>query len=314
MYLEYCHSKLGNFGDDLNPWMFPKLMPKAFEDESDKVAFLGIGTILDQKRIDRSNLNANRANIVFSSGAGFGTPPAINDSWHIYCVRGEHTARQLGVDASKVIADGAYLLRNLVEYRNPVKKHKIAFIPHHSSEDFADWQAICDQCGIKMITARQPVDSFLEELLASELVITEAMHGAIVSDALRVPWVPVSFSPKFMPEKWRDFTRALKMDLEVTPLPFVAHYPLNLGQSVEHGFKRGMSKLGVGPSKWARLPNAYTKATPAQIDGLCEAIMAVSRDGKVHQSSDAVVEEVTERLAQCLDGLYADFLAGKFHK
>ncbi len=312
MYLEYCTTKLGNFGDDLNPWMFPQLMPKAFEDPNDRIAFLGIGTILDQKRVERENLGANKANIVFSSGAGFGAKPQLNSSWHVYCVRGHHTARQLGVGEDKVIADGAYLLRTLINFKNTEKKYKLAFIPHHRSEDYTDWSKICEQSGVQFISMRQPVEQVLQQMLEAETIITEAMHGAIVADALRIPWIPVSYSPKFMVEKWLDFSGALNLDLNVNALPFYVHTPLSVSQSIEHSLKRGVSKIGLGPMKWRRLPNAYRKANQAQIDELCERLLSVANHHQVHQSSDTVVERITQQLSEKLDLVCSDYVKGKF--
>ncbi|MDE1515565.1 polysaccharide pyruvyl transferase family protein [Vibrio sp. dsl-7] len=314
MYLEYCTTKLGNFGDDLNPWIFPKLIPNAFKNGNDKIAFLGIGTILDQRRVERENLHLNQANIVFSSGAGFGKPPTLDKKWHIYCVRGSHTAKQLKIDNTKVIADGAYLLRNIVNFKNIKKKYKVSFIPHHGSEDYTDWAKICEQCGINFISMRQSVDNILQEMLETETIITEAMHGAIVADALRVPWIPVSYSPKFMLEKWQDFAGALSIDLSVDTLPFHVHKKLNLGQNVENSLKRTFRKLGVGPIKWDRLPSAYKKSSTAQMDQLCEQLLNLSINGKQHQSTDIVVEGVTQRLTETLDILYTDYISGKFFK
>ncbi|WGY48419.1 polysaccharide pyruvyl transferase family protein [Vibrio sp. ABG19] len=313
MYLEYCTTELGNFGDDLNPWLFPQMMPKAFENKDDKIAFIGIGTILDQKRVERERLNANRANIVFSSGAGFGQPPQLNDSWHIYCVRGQHTANQLGISKDKVIADGAYLLRNLLDYKNIQKTTEVGFIPHHSSENYLNWENICKQCGFTFISMRQPVDQVLQQMMSCKTIVTEAMHGAIVSDALRIPWIPVSYSPKFMLEKWQDFSGALDIDLTVTKLPFYVDTPLNIGQSVEHIFKRKISKLGFGPDKWIRLPNAYRTASTMQLDQLCEILTETAHNGKAHQSSDIVVENITQKLNDSIGTLYRDYLAGKFN-
>ena len=313
MYLEYCTTSLGNFGDDLNPWLFPKMMPKAFQSAEDKIAFLGIGTILDQKRVEREKLNKNKVNVVFSSGAGFGKAPQLDDSWHIYCVRGEHTANQLGIGKDKVIADGAYLLRNIIDYKSTRKTSRIGFIPHHSSENYLNWSNICQQCGFKFISMRQPVERVLEQMLNCDSIITEAMHGAIVADALRIPWIPVSYSPKFMLAKWQDFSGSLNIDLNVNSLPFYVDTPLKLGQRIEHTVKRRLSYFGWGPDKWSRLPNAYRKVDSAQLDQLCEKLTKIAQSAPYHQSSEATVENVTQKLSESLDILYNDYLTGKFN-
>jgi succinoglycan biosynthesis protein ExoV len=40
------------------------------------------------------------------------------------------------------------------------------------------------------------------------------MHGAILSDTLRVPWVPVVTSSKILDLKWHDWTRSLGLKYE----------------------------------------------------------------------------------------------------
>ena len=49
-------------------------------------------------------------------------------------------------------------------------------------------------------------------------IVAEAMHGAIVADALRVPWVPVQLSDRILNLKWWDWCRSLNM--EYKPLRF----------------------------------------------------------------------------------------------
>ena len=45
------------------------------------------------------------------------------------------------------------------------------------------------------------------------------MHGAIVADTLRIPWVPVVCSPAIPPFKWIDWTRSLDLDYRPRGLP-----------------------------------------------------------------------------------------------
>src|SRR3569623_1144475 len=49
--------------------------------------------------------------------------------------------------------------------------------------------------------------------------MTEAIHGAIVADTLRVPWIPVACSPEVAPFKWIDWTQSLGLDYRPIRLP-----------------------------------------------------------------------------------------------
>ena len=58
--------KLGNFGDDLNPWIWHRVIPELFEGQSDSKLFVGIGTLLNDF------LPPEPTKIIFGSGAGYG--------------------------------------------------------------------------------------------------------------------------------------------------------------------------------------------------------------------------------------------------
>jgi len=81
MKLFYCKVTTGNFGDDLNPWLWPKLLPGII-DEDGSTLFVGIGSIINQFIPDAP------LKIVFGSGVGYGTPPVIDErKWKVYCLR-----------------------------------------------------------------------------------------------------------------------------------------------------------------------------------------------------------------------------------
>jgi succinoglycan biosynthesis protein ExoV len=50
-------------------------------------------------------------------------------------------------------------------------------------------------------------------------VVADAMHAAIVADALRVPWVPVVLSPQSNSFKWLDWTLSLNLPYKPVKLP-----------------------------------------------------------------------------------------------
>ncbi|MEZ8882951.1 MULTISPECIES: hypothetical protein [Vibrio] len=64
--LEYCLSDTYNVGDDLNPWLWPQLFGDLIVEDSSRY-FLGIGTILTEKRLNKTLSGADEV-IIFSSG------------------------------------------------------------------------------------------------------------------------------------------------------------------------------------------------------------------------------------------------------
>jgi len=242
MRLEFCDKKI-NFGDTLNEWLWPKIIDAEFKD-NDQSFFLGIGTILTSKRIKEIETKGAKQVTVFSPGT-WGTEPILlkDKKWKFYGVRGPRTAKALGLTEDFITGDGAYLLRNF--YPDSDQKGKaIGFIPHHGSEIFVDWSDICQKAGLKYISPQQQPENFISDLYECESVITEAMHGAIAADALRIPWKAVKFSPSFSSFKWYDWAEALNIELNIHDLPFLVdgrRVPLN--RILEDFFKYYANKI-----------------------------------------------------------------------
>ncbi|WP_420143847.1 polysaccharide pyruvyl transferase family protein [Sphingobium sp.] len=207
MKLYFFRGHRPNFGDELNCWLLPKVFPDFFdEDPSD--LFLGIGSIIFDSHPRESR------KIVFGSGyGGYTAVPAFDDRWTFYSVRGPRTAKACGLSPDMVAADAAVLIHR---YRNPapVKTIRRSFMPHWESVGRGHWELACRLAGIHFLDPSAPVEQVIAEMEASDVVITEAMHGAIVSDALRVPWVPITPFHAAHRFKWHDWAEALDMTLQ----------------------------------------------------------------------------------------------------
>lgn len=195
-----------NFGDALNPYIFNRLLPKFFDEEPSSV-FLGIGSIL-QFRFPEA-----KKKVVFSTGYAYGKLPILDNSYDVQCVRGPLTANQLKIDAKLAITDGAALLKTF-DFPKKNKTIKVAFMPHHESALFYDWEKVCQTVGFQYINPLDNFEKILETIQSSELIITEAMHGAIVADVFRVPWVPLKLYPLINEFKWQDWTASLELKYE----------------------------------------------------------------------------------------------------
>ena len=196
-----------NFGDELNTWLLPKVFPDLF-DEDERQMFLGIGSILFDDHPPTSQ------KIVFGSGyAGYTKLPKFDESWRIYCVRGPHTARACNLNPEKVAADTAILIaRFRCKNNNPT--NGCSFMPHWASVGRGHWAQVSKMAGIHYIDPTKPVEEVLADIQSSKMLITEAMHGAVVADALRVPWIaalPFHVSHRM---KWFDWAEAL--DIKVS--------------------------------------------------------------------------------------------------
>lgn len=212
MKLTYYRGPRPNFGDDLNAWLWPQLLRNYFDDD-ERELFIGIGSILTD------DYPANAKKIVVGSGyGGYSEPPKLDGSWDVRFVRGPHTARLVGLDESFGVGDSAILVRSVVDFAAPKKRHRFSFIPHWESAQVGQWRDVCTSCGFNYIDPRGEVEPILSAILETETVITEAMHGAIVSDALRTPWIAMSPIHSRHRAKWSDWSSALGFDVRFSPL------------------------------------------------------------------------------------------------
>jgi succinoglycan biosynthesis protein ExoV len=208
MKLTYFQGDPPNFGDELNATMWTHLLPSGLLDGCEDELFLGVGSIL------WDYLPKAPRKIVAGSGfGGYTAVPDVHDGkWDILWLRGPLTARALGVDPGLVITDAAVLLR-ATPLPPPARNVGIAFMPHVESIARGAWIEVCAAAGITFLDPRAPVDGLLAQIRGASLVITEAMHGAIVADAVRTPWVPVlPFHPTNR-AKWDDWAQSLDIRL-----------------------------------------------------------------------------------------------------
>ena len=206
MKLYYYQDRVPNFGDELSPWLMPKIFPDFF-DADETALFLGIGSII------LDNLPAQSRKIVFGSGYGAYTKlPDFAAGWTFYGVRGPRTARACGLGADMVLGDTAILIK---KYRAPANPGRgIGFMPHFKSLPRGHWQEACATAGLRFINPTAPVLQVLAEIEGCGTLLTEAMHGAIVADALRVPWIPMLPIHRSNRMKWFDWAEALQMELK----------------------------------------------------------------------------------------------------
>lgn len=227
MKLFYCEVPHGNFGDDLNTYLWPRLLPGAFDgtvkfwpqepkafsrfDPGDTL-FVGIGSLI----LDRMPPDVRK--VVFGAGTIEGKVPQLDKQWVFHCVRGPLTANALGLPHKLAIADPAILVRLLPPAaEKPI--HRVSFMPHYTQAQSGMWQSICRLTGIHFIDPRWPPRTVLHDIAASDVLISEALHGAIVADALRVPWVAVSSRHHIQSFKWRDWCSSIGERYEPVNIP-----------------------------------------------------------------------------------------------
>ena len=205
--LYYCRS--GNFGDALNPLIFERALgvPVCYAKKRD-AELCGIGSILDNLMVSPSVINrvmgAYLSPIhVFSSGFTFPSQkPHARPirKMIVHAVRGKQTRQQLvdlgilAADQPVALGDAGLFAPLLLEREVPKKQH-CGIIPHISERNCAEVEALARKIhGSVVIDFERPPLEVLEQMASCEVIISSALHGLIVADALGIPniWMKVS--------------------------------------------------------------------------------------------------------------------------
>ncbi|HBE20149.1 MAG TPA: succinoglycan biosynthesis ketolase [Cyanobacteria bacterium UBA11149] len=300
MKLYYCKYPVGrqNFGDNLNLWLWDKLIPGILDDD-ESTAFVGLGTLINDSLPRRTSRARKR--VIFSTGAGYEKGmPEIDSSYKIYCLRGPLSAEVMGVEAQLAVTDGAILVRRLI----PINKHKIykfSYMPHYN---FAGegWKSVCHQLGFGYVDPSSSTEEVLSAINNTEILLSEAMHGVIVADALRVPWIPIVTHPSILSFKWQDW--CLSVGLEYQP---VTMKRLHQPKGTSGGWAKQSVPQNLDIFKPARLFRDWLRQKSAALE-----MLRIAKTTQPKLSSDLKIERVTIELEERLQQFKNDVEAGYF--
>lgn len=284
LYYYQRRDGLANFGDALNQWLWPQLLPDFFDEDESQI-FVGMGTLLNHLLPQR--VSPAKQVIILSTGVGYEKPlKQIPNSWKIYCVRGPLSARRLGLAEDLAITDGAILVRRLWT-ETPPKKYAFAFMPHIHHANFAcsQWQEICAEAGVYFIHPAWSVERVLNAIAQTEVLLAEAMHGAIVADALRVPWIPIVTSPRILAFKWQDWCRSVNSNYRPWILP--PHHNLypRYGRGLRSGWRSFRHWFAYGSQPGLLLSFS-----------LVQQLQLIQKNARPQLSCERHLEALTEKL------------------
>jgi succinoglycan biosynthesis protein ExoV len=291
MKMYFYRGRRPNFGDELNVWLWPPLLPGFFDDD-ERELFIGIGSTLFDF------LPRESRKIVFGAGyGGYTAVPAIDEHWRFYFVRGRLTAAALGLDPDLGVGDAAILVRSCVA-RPACKAHRTSFMPHWESAADGQWGEASRAAGLHYIDPCDTVENVLTQIQKSEVLVAEAMHGAIVADALRVPWIPVRPLQPPNRAKWHDWASALGVTLRWAHIS--PSNALELAMSLTGRRKRYAGRIRArGQGLRAIAPGPFRELAARSL------ARAASREPSL--SSDAAIDRAHTRMLEALDRLKTDF-------
>ncbi|KAB1088248.1 polysaccharide pyruvyl transferase family protein [Neorhizobium galegae] len=309
----YWESHHGNFGDDLNLWLWDALLP-GFRDVHPEVLLVGVGTVLNPVL-----LPVGQKKLVIGSGYGYGTPPDVTDAaeWDVRAVRGPLTAAKLGISTDKAITDPAVMIADMPEFQNLPKIHKKTFIPHWESAEFGMWNAVCEPVGLTYLDPRGEAKSVIRHIAQSELIIAESMHGAILADAFRVPWVAVSSSRSINNFKWNDWAKSVGTTYEPRYVPVSTRAEAVAKRSRFWGINFDGQEPARPAAQDTHSGEVMTHTAPSQsgLRGMAKQFLAAPSVLALWQASRAeprlspveVLEERKEKFRAMLEGIRRDY-------
>lgn len=198
----FMYDHFPNYGDVLNKHIWPLYFDKYLQRQDDILMF-GIGTLLGQK------IEHNGRIFVCGSGCGYEPDVQVVKNYKVFFVRGPNSASLLGLPPDMAITDPAILVDEC--FPPAPRRDRVVFMPHWETSRNPLWRRICGMAGIEYVDPLADVVTVSNQLSSAKLVIAEAMHGAIVADAYRVPWIPVSTSARINLFKWHDWAASLNL-------------------------------------------------------------------------------------------------------
>jgi succinoglycan biosynthesis protein ExoV len=278
-----------NFGDDLNPWLWQKLIPDCLDDD-EKIAFVGIGTLVNNW-LPKHTPNAE-SRVIFGSGVGYGEIDQIqgDSTYKFYCLRGPLSAQRLGLPPELAVTDGAALIRRVFQADQP-KKYRFSYMPHVGQIAAKELGLICQELGMGFIDPRWTTEQVLLAISQTEVLLTEAMHGAIVADALRIPWVPIVGKPRVLSFKWQDWCQSVGLEYQPMYIPRL---------------------IGANGQKWPR-SLAYSANNWLMSKLAIPKFREIIKTARPFLSQDATIEQLTVTLEERLEQFKNDLKAGVFY-
>ena len=191
MKMFFYRGRRPNFGDELNVWL--AAAPSGVLRRRRAQLFIGVDLRCSTISLPTPARSSRRGL------RGLQAVPAIDERWQLLRAR-TVTAAALGLDEGLGVGDTAIIVRSCMA-RTARKTHRISFMPHWQSAADGHWAEASRAAGLHYIDPCDSVENVLTQIQESEVLVSEAMHGAIVADALRVPWTAVHPDPGAEPGK-----------------------------------------------------------------------------------------------------------------
>jgi len=173
----FWHVGSPNFGDDINPYYFESVLQCTVRLETDRSLphILGAGSILNK---------ATLQSVVMGSGLLEPLKKDLENTYHIYAVRGELSRAHVSTEKDVLLGDPISMINLVVNPKNIPKVRTIGYVPH-VTEYLAAKKALGGRYHI-IDPANDPM-GVVADIASCDRIISQSLHGLIVADAMNVP-------------------------------------------------------------------------------------------------------------------------------
>lgn len=200
----YNPRRIKNVGDQLNVSLIRALTGRPVIAASARTAdYLCIGSLLDLilrkpgcPAVDRPPLAVWGAGFITAPGEHPYVQTAEPESFArpvvFHAVRGHRTLERIkamGFASDGVaLGDPGLLACLLTDGNAPQKRFALGLVPHYVDAAHPVWRNVQAQCGdVRILRVTDTPERFLAEMQECETIISSAMHGLILADALGIP-------------------------------------------------------------------------------------------------------------------------------
>ncbi|HVZ06370.1 polysaccharide pyruvyl transferase family protein [Rhodopila sp.] len=174
----------------------------------------------------------------------------------------------------------------------------VGFMPHFESLQRGPWDRAAGMAGVTLIDPREPPQAVMAAIARCDVLLSESLHGAIIADALRIPWVPLRPLAAIHRDKWHDWAATLDVTLRSEHLPATcgAEWLTVRGFCQRHRIRRLLSRHrdelnGLWPNRF--------------LDMAAQALQRAAT-AEAHLSSDTALDRAQSRMLDAVTRLRCD--------
>jgi succinoglycan biosynthesis protein ExoV len=196
------------------------------------------------------------------------------------------------------VTDPGALVRHFRPPAAAQKRHNFSFVPHWSSSRAGGnaLRKVCEEIGFGYIDPFWPVEKVLAAIDETGTLVAEAMHGAILADALRVPWIPVTTTRDILQFKWRDWSSTLNI-------------PLRMQHALTPELRIRRNRNAAIYDVWGERGIIGRARLRSAVTAMKRHLATIAETTKPHLSEESVLDERIAELLSRRDRLRDDILA-----